>query len=151
MSSHWKTLIRHSGLYVLLQTVTAGALVLLAPWRNFGLVNYLGLALGGGVMLWSLGTLRMKQLSVLPEARRDGELITTGPYRFVRHPMYTGLLIATASTLTISTLATLGWGWILLLIVLDLKSRREEKSLLATYPGYAAFRGSRGKFFPGVY
>jgi protein-S-isoprenylcysteine O-methyltransferase Ste14 len=65
--------------------------------------------------------------------RNDLELITTGPYAFVRHPIYSGLLLAIiGSAIGQSVL------WVLPLIVYGpnfiLAARREEKLLLEQFP-----------------
>jgi protein-S-isoprenylcysteine O-methyltransferase Ste14 len=72
--------------------------------------------------------------------KKSHELITTGPYHYVRHPIYTGiLLMAFAATLSLGTLsACIGFLIILFAIWLKLK---EEEALLAEhfpeeYPSY---------------
>jgi protein-S-isoprenylcysteine O-methyltransferase Ste14 len=85
---------------------------------------------------------------ILPEARG---LVTSGPYRFVRHPLYTceavaflGLLLPVVSPLSLTI-----YGAYLGLTVL--RSRYEEEVLLAAFPEYAAYRRSTRRFIPGVY
>ena len=75
----------------------------------------------------------------------------TGPYRWVRHPLYLGLIVAglgTASSRTslVSLAATIG-----LAIVLDLKRRREEAWLVERFPGYEAYRRRTKALIPFVY
>jgi protein-S-isoprenylcysteine O-methyltransferase Ste14 len=48
-----------------------------------------GIALG----LWSLAAMGRKNLNVPPTVREGAELITCGPYRFIRHPMYASVLV----------------------------------------------------------
>lgn len=64
------------------------------PRPDMGLaLRWLGaiasLALGGGFMLWSLRE--------LPPARRGLHLVTTGPFRYLRHPLYGGMLFTAGS------------------------------------------------------
>ena len=71
-------------------------------------------------------------------------------YRFVRHPMYGGVIVmAVGWSLATSPLAlpaALGLG-----VFLELKSRREEAWLQERYPGYEGYRRrTRWKFVPGV-
>jgi protein-S-isoprenylcysteine O-methyltransferase Ste14 len=77
--------------------------------------------------------------------------VESGVYRYLRHPIYAGLV-----------LAGLGWGLVtaapaaialtlLLLVWLDLKARREEAWLAARHPGYEAYRARTRKFLPFVY
>jgi protein-S-isoprenylcysteine O-methyltransferase Ste14 len=98
---------------------------------------------------WSVWAVRHLStcLSVVPQARR---LVDTGPYRFVRHPLYLGELVA------VGGFAVRGGHWlhaVLLLALLALqvyRAGREEALLareVAAYPGYAA---RTWRIVPGV-
>jgi protein-S-isoprenylcysteine O-methyltransferase Ste14 len=81
--------------------------------------------------------------------RKDHELIRTGPYARIRHPIYTGLLLAVAGT-TIAIgeyRATL--AFVLIAIGFTVKARREE-SLLSTEfgPSFEEHRRQTGFFLP---
>ncbi len=80
-----------------------------------------------------------------------GRLITTGIYRWVRHPIYVGWCIAavgvallTGSTLGLGVAAVLGAFY-------DLRSRAEERLLAERYAAYAAYVRSSSRFVPGLY
>lgn len=90
-------------------------------------------------------------LTPLPRPRADAELIESGIYAAVRHPIYAGLILAGLgwSTLARSLPAVLVAG--ILAIYLDLKSRREEAWLAERYPAYAAYQGRTRRFVPGLY
>jgi protein-S-isoprenylcysteine O-methyltransferase Ste14 len=90
-------------------------------------------------------------LTALPAPAERGELVVTGIYRRVRHPIYAGVIavalgwaffVVSPAALVVA-LALAGW--------LDLKSRREEVWLLDRYPGYAAYRRGTARFVPGIY
>jgi protein-S-isoprenylcysteine O-methyltransferase Ste14 len=73
--------------------------------------------------------------------KREPELVTSGPYGFVRHPIYSGILLGFAGT----ALATNGY-WLIVFavcLVYFLYSARVEEGIMsttfpATYPGYRA-------------
>jgi len=80
--------------------------------------------------------------SFVPKADRGTELVTTGPYRFVRHPIYLGLaLLAMGEALAFGS-------WPALMIVLSgivptfaWRARAEEKLLSRTFgEGYAVYQ-----------
>jgi protein-S-isoprenylcysteine O-methyltransferase Ste14 len=73
------------------------------------------------------------------EERRTAELVTAGPYAFIRHPIYTGLMLAMLG----STLAEAPF-WLAPLIVFGIyfvySARREERFMLERFPQrYAAY------------
>jgi protein-S-isoprenylcysteine O-methyltransferase Ste14 len=72
------------------------------------------------------------------------ELVTSGPYRFVRHPIYTGLTAMLFGTALVFPIAALPGG---LMIAYSLHSaRREERDMERRFPdAYPAYR-QRSKF-----
>jgi protein-S-isoprenylcysteine O-methyltransferase Ste14 len=121
------------------------------PWPSVaGLVG--NLLLIGGLLIVVVGALGLSSsFTVMPRPKEEGELVTTGLYRFVRNPIYAGLIAATigASLGSASWLALVMSG--LLAFVLDLKTRREEVFLRERFPGYAAYAARTRKFIPGLY
>ena len=97
-----------------------------AAWAYIGLVLT---AAGLGVTIWArrvLGT----NWSAMPTIKEDHELIHRGPYRLVRHPIYTGLLLAVfGSCLAAGRVWSLGVvGMATILLISKLKA---EEALLA--------------------
>jgi len=105
----------------------------------FGLVIYLA---GFAMRRWSEITLgRYFTFSVMTSP--DQPVITSGPYRIVRHPGYTGvvLVVIGAGIVTGNWVGLVGWT-ILILVPLLYRIRIEETALVAalgdTYRSYAA-------------
>jgi len=105
-----------------------------------------------GIVVFFLAVFAMKQrtFTVMPEPKEQGELVTHGIYRMVRHPMYLAVLLcAIGASLAYSEM----WKWLLsalLMLVLSIKIRREEQLLLKRYPGYAAYRAKVKAIIPFV-
>ena len=79
-------------------------------------------------------------MQVAPEPKADGHLITRGVYRWLRHPMYTGMtLIVIGLALRQPTLYVIVSGVALFALLLA-KSRFEERLLTARYPDYDTYR-----------
>ena len=74
-----------------------------------------------------------KSWNARPSIQEEHELVTTGPYRFVRHPIYTGVMIAVlGSTLVGGTF----WFLIFILFCFELvwRIRIEERLMLQQFP-----------------
>jgi protein-S-isoprenylcysteine O-methyltransferase Ste14 len=109
-------------------------------------------ALVCGLTVFAAGVLTLgSSLSPFPAPMASAELVDHGIYRFIRHPIYTGLILAAAggSIYAVSPVA-LGLT-VALAVVLDLKSRREEAWLSARFPGYVLYAARTKRFVPGIY
>ncbi|MFO1247780.1 MAG: isoprenylcysteine carboxylmethyltransferase family protein [Alphaproteobacteria bacterium] len=100
-------------------------------------------SLGSALVLWRLG----KSFSILPEARR---LVTGGPYRYVRHPLYSVELITILGT---ALQFAAPWSWIIagmVVALLWIRSHFEEQVLAENFPEYGAYRARTKRFIPGI-
>lgn len=104
-------------------------------------LRLLGIAValaGAAGFVWAGRTLG-SSLTPFPRPRHDGVLVESGPYRWVRHPIYSaGLLFLLGYGLLTSrpaTVATLALG-----ILWHFKSRVEERHLAERFPAYADYR-----------
>ncbi len=114
-------------------------------------VGLLLLALGGLMALLGVRQLG-SALTAFPHPRDGGDLVETGVYRFVRHPIYGGLVIAALGYgLVMHALVTAIAGSLVLLAFFRLKSAREEIWLVARYPGYGAYRARTRRMLPFIY
>jgi len=90
-------------------------------------------------------------LTPFPEPRANARLVTRGPYRWVRHPMYTSvLLIALAWVLDQPTFVR-ALVWLVLLADLLTKLEYEETLLAHRFPEYVAYRKRTQRLIPRVY
>ena len=105
------------------------------------------LILGTTWAVWSLRFLG-RNLSVLAQARG---LADRGPYRWVRHPLYTGELVASLGiTVAMNSLAAVAL-WLVLCGLQAYRALREEQVLLAALPGYRDYRSRTAALLPGVF
>jgi protein-S-isoprenylcysteine O-methyltransferase Ste14 len=100
--------------------------------------------------LWALAANRPGNFNIRPTPRPGGTLVTSGPYRWVRHPMYTSVLMAAAAAAVESEQIADAGLWLALLAVLWVKSGIEERALMIRFPDYQAYKARTRKFLPGL-
>lgn len=124
-------------------------------WASLSLPLWLrwagvGIALFGFALLqWAQNTLG-KNWSDTPRMIKEQTLITSGPYRSIRHPIYTAFLLILGSTLLISANWLIGLSWIGMTL-LEISSRIGfEESLMLEYFGdqYREYMKETGRLLP---
>ena len=90
-------------------------------------------------------------LTPLPRPTEHGVLVRSGIYATVRHPIYAGLILGAVGWATLVRSGAALGACVLLAVLLDAKSRREEQWLLAKFPDYAAYRSRSRRFLRGIY
>jgi protein-S-isoprenylcysteine O-methyltransferase Ste14 len=125
------------------------ALPLPAWLRWFGV----GLALAGfGLLQWSHQALG-KNWSDAPRLLREQTFVTGGPYRRIRHPIYTAFLMIMSATLFISANWFVGLAWIGM-TSLEVASRiRFEEEIMVERFGdeYLAYMEGTGRLLPRLF
>ena len=121
------------------------------PYAEISAIAGVTLFLIGGLLfaaaIFKLGP----NLTPVPFPKPEGTLVETGPYGFVRHPMYSGaVMIALGWALWVHGWLTIGYA-IALFLLFDVKSRREEKWLVVKFSGYESYRRRVRKLIPYVY
>jgi len=99
----------------------------------------------------SLALQRARSFTMLPSPRDTAQLVETGLYGYIRHPLYAGLILASLGWVAVRASVPALVVTLALAVILDLKRRREEAWLDARFPGYAAYRRRTRAFVPFVY
>jgi len=94
---------------------------------------------------------RLGNFNVRPTPKKSGRLIVNGPYRYIRHPMYTALFFAGLGGLCFQFSLLKLIAWCLLILVLALKARHEEHALCLHHPDYAEYRKTNNAFIPWIW
>jgi len=121
--------------------------------RNSRVLGFLGaIFCATGVTLIALARRALgRNWSDLVLLKENHQLVRTGPYRWIRHPLYTGLLLALlGSALTSENragYAIIGFCFVGLLV----KSRKEEKLLARQFPMYGEYQRRVRAFVPFVF
>ena len=135
-------------LVALLLMPAYGILPFLVPLRSLGLlVGFAGLMFSGAAT-WQLKAGR--SLTPMPSPRAGAALVTSGVYHWVRHPVYSGLLVW-AFGMAIATASGLHFVLFgLLWVFFHAKAAHEERMLTQTFGGYTEYAARTPRFFPAL-
>ncbi len=120
-------------------------------------VLYFSWGIGGAIALFSSilifkGLLDLgRNLTPLPYPRNDGQLVQSGVYSIVRHPLYSGLVLAALSWTIFQVSLSHLIGTVVLFAFFNAKASREEVWLSEKYPDYLEYRQRVKKLIPWVY
>jgi protein-S-isoprenylcysteine O-methyltransferase Ste14 len=132
---------------LLVRVLRGGSLAVHSP--ILGAIGALVFASGIAVAIWARVHLG-RNWGMPMSQKAEPELVTSGPYRFVRHPIYSGLLLALVGT----ALATNLLGLVIAVILgayFYYSASVEEKNLAATFPTeYPAYRAQTKMLIPFV-
>jgi protein-S-isoprenylcysteine O-methyltransferase Ste14 len=118
-------------------------------WQVLGLV---GIALAGSLIFWTILTNAYLGRMVRIQEDRGHQVVTSGPYRHVRHPMYVGMIV-----LFPCMALFLGSWWALvpaslIAMLMVIRTALEDRTLRAGLPGYAEYtQRVRYRLLPGVW
>ncbi|OZG75264.1 hypothetical protein BTA51_02445 [Hahella sp. CCB-MM4] len=118
-------------------------------WINRGSVGWLVVVLLGTVAgLATLGYNKIGNFSIYPEPKPHVKLVTNGPYRFVRHPMYSSLFIMMVG------IAGYNWHWLnaigvgCVVLAVSGKAVMEERFLREMFSVYDEYAAKTPRFVP---
>jgi protein-S-isoprenylcysteine O-methyltransferase Ste14 len=147
-------------LMVVAMAVFAVAQPVFLPWLGLrvtawwgALIQTVGIALLlGGLGLHGWARLHLRQFyAERVEIQPGHRLIDTGPYAYVRHPLFSsyfmlavGLLLVNPALPTLLTVAYTFWDFVR-------AARQEEELLSERLPGYADYMARTSRFFPRPY
>jgi len=116
------------------------------------IIGAIGLVVGLGLFLWALSSNAYFTEGVRIQDERGHTVAKSGPYRFVRHPGYSGAILS-----QLSTPLLLGSIWAVIpsigsVVFYVLRTSLEDATLISELPGYLEFtRETRFRLLPGVW
>jgi protein-S-isoprenylcysteine O-methyltransferase Ste14 len=116
------------------------------------IVGVLGFIPAFGLPLWASKVNAYLSSRVRIQQERGHEVVTSGPYRFARHPMYAGMIFYAVS---VPLLLGSWWGVVVGVMVIGIvivRTALEDKTLQRELPGYGEYsQHVRYRLFPGVW
>lgn len=140
-----------SGILVGVQMVCIFFLLVKIPFSHIDLwallISFLGLLLG----FWAIVAMQLDNISVRPDVKQNARLVIHGPYKVIRHPMYSAVLL-TFTPLVIDHFSIfLVIVLFILLVTLLIKMKYEEKLLRNHFEAYASYSKHSWKIIPFIY
>ena len=139
-----------SWIYVIIQFTCLGIIAVTGPIVANGIAlafEVVGILLG----LWAIYVMKIGNLHITPAVGKNAKLTASGPYKLIRHPMYTGLLLVSLG-MVFSHMTTFRLiVWLILLANLLLKLHFEEGLLLQKMNGYKKYRKTSFRLVPYIY
>lgn len=136
---------------VILQFMMIGLLLFTGPLIPHKLWALVLLIIGGFIGLWAIYTIRLGNLSITPYVKEGGTMVAKGPYKFIRHPMYTGLILISWSLVGgYFTVYRMIFA-LVLTIALVVKLHLEEVYLKRAFGPYSEYTRKTKKLIPFIY
>lgn len=133
-----------------IQFAAAGAYLWLAGTTDWAAWPVALLVLSALVGSAALLANRPGNFNIRPEPKQGARLIRHGIYRYIRHPMYTSLLLA-GLAVTVATPSVVSIVlWCVLLATLLAKALLEERWMSAAYPDYLDYKARTKRFVPWI-
>jgi protein-S-isoprenylcysteine O-methyltransferase Ste14 len=115
-------------------------------------IGFAGILVSYGLIFWVVKTNPYSSAVVEIQEDRGHKVITTGPYQYVRHPMYVGAILLFFSTpLALGSLFTLIPSTLLTALIV-VRTYLEDKTLHQELEGYAAYAQTvKSRLVPGIW
>ncbi len=111
------------------------------------MIFFMGIAL----FAWSFVSMPRASFTLMPEPRATIVLAQSGPYHWVRHPMYLSVILCGLGAVLIDGRYAKWLGLAVLLLVLIFKLKREERFLLIRLPAYAQYMTKSNALIPKIF
>ena len=137
-------------LLVFLQFGLIGLMILFSSGILSSLLGLTVFLLGLVVGIFALLRNRLGNFNIQPKMKENAELITTGIYAYIRHPMYLSVTLMMLGVLISSPTLLEAFLLVLLLVVLLLKAKKEEAIWSQKSEAYVAYKKRTKLFLPFV-
>jgi protein-S-isoprenylcysteine O-methyltransferase Ste14 len=126
-------------------------LILVTGWPWAGYIPLFIIQIAGVMLgIWAIVIMSAKNTNITPLVKQDAHLVTSGPYTFIRHPMYSAVLL-TIWPLIIDQYSLLRlMAGLILTIDLIIKMLFEESLLRKHFAGYETYMKETKRLIPFV-
>jgi protein-S-isoprenylcysteine O-methyltransferase Ste14 len=143
---------RHkSGILVSMQMVCIFFLLVKIPFINSDLwayiVSFAGMLLGS----WAVLSMKLDNVRIIPDVKQGARLVMAGPYKVIRHPMYSSVLLMFLPFVLDRPSLYMNIVFLTLLTTLVIKLNYEESLLKKHFKDYEEYAKHSWRLIPFVY
>lgn len=138
---------------ILLVIAQFGSILALLIGGGWGLPSWAWIAFGSGLLLffWALASLGGRNFTIMPEPRAGNTISQRGIYRWLRHPMYTAVIVC-GSALAFGAPSRIRWiAWAVCIAALIIKVAHEERALAMRHPDYLERMRATWRLVPWIW
>jgi len=140
-----------SAAFVIGQFIFGIFLLVTTSFLKISFLSGLFMFLGFITVFWAVITMRRSVIKVFPDVDKRAKLIEGGPYRWIRHPMYSGVLLACFGLLLTQFTLIRFIVYIFLVSTLILKLSYEERLLKRHFKNYDLYKKKTFHLIPFIY
>ena len=138
-------------LYVIIQFSLLFYMGYNTDWTKSNYISLILFCLSISLGLWALFSMGLKNLSVFPNPKKNAEMQIRGPYRLIRHPMYTAVLLFSIAMYFMKPSWYMFVALMFLLVDLIFKLRFEERLLMQKFQDYNTYKKTTYCLIPFIY
>ncbi len=107
--------------------------------------------LGILLAIWALASMKLSNLNVYPSIKKDAKMVKSGPYKIIRHPMYSSIIISVLPLVIDQFSLFRLIVYVVMLLDLIIKLNYEENLLKAHFENYVEYSKSTYRIMPFIY
>ena len=141
----------YSYFLVTVQFILIGLLAIHSSFKSTNIFYLLIFCFGIALGLWAVFVMQKSKLRITPDVAKNATLVREGPYKFIRHPMYSSVLTICLSMFLTNIYYLTAIFYVLLIFDLFLKMNYEEKLLKKYFPDYKSYETKTKRIIPFLY
>ncbi len=140
----------YSYFLVTLQFSLIGLILLTGAWFASG-IGLILQVFGIFLALWAVQSMRLGKFNIIPDPKKNTPLVQSGPYRFIRHPMYAAILCIMTPLIILEPSILRLFAYTALILTLLFKLHYEERLLSKKFTEYSQYQKRSHKLIPFIF
>jgi len=135
----------------LIQYISLIAFLIMTPYIAKGIMWQIIELFGVVIGVWAIVVMKSSKINLAPQPRANAHLVTQGPYKIIRHPMYLAIILTLTPLIVTHYDQTRAIILGILFVNLIFKLLFEEGLLKAYFEGYSEYMKKSWRLIPWVF